>query len=1062
MGFDYKKFKRALDKQIKKYKGVVKARVTGQGRTVTSSSSSCTDLSAACKGLSNIIDDFKGLDSDVDTSEVMYASAQVERRIADAIGQVAGADKEVQKVTQEAARVSKRLKDKNLYTSYPNVYKKKIKAFKNAYSKILKDISAEGGIQFSSDRMKEVQSHLDSSFKETHSLIEKAMSFGLDSQKQITGETKKLADYIEASLEKQLKDILSLSSSVNKELSAAHHLKDASIDGSKTAVDSSKEFLGNMERIKNQLMRRDFLAVAKSVSGMKKPKSKPPGTDALSKAVKGMSKSMGFMGILQLVIEAIKQGVGLLLGVNNKAAEFNKELSEVHGLVSQGYDVNMSVDTNDIPKQLKKYQEMILSYGADSGTFVSPKEILSITGAFEGQGVKLKQITGNADQFGTMMQDVLGYSLQSGMSYTEMASIMGDWQQNFNMNSGLVKAQLDNFMLAQEDTGMPARLLMDTVLAANFDYSMWGDSMNTALELQKKNLKRGVSTIAAGKKGIEALFDLFNNTKPINFAYMLGELPVGKFNEMIEADIQRVKKNMSMAPTPEEKAKFQYMLQKLEGLKKIDKGHAMQKYFGTSIGSAESKGTLMKESLLAKFGPGIKQVLKDKVMSTDMEYELKFFLGQDGASESQWAAIMSGLDLLVNEDVDLGKAADGIRKAQEDRAKQEELRKKLLAATMPQLKTLDDIKEAMWNKIMVQVIKAADGIIKWLAGLLSTNILGGDTNQGDEARQAAAKADLLEACGRVSQMEKGKDRDKAVEELRNQIGAAKAAGVDLSEVATTLASKGVATDILQRIMDAGNNSDFSVGGTLTLDPRWIQQIKKMNPTEAATIIAALQSAASQTGVPADLLAGTMFAETAMGSNKRASSAGALGPMQFMPETAKEVARVSGLDYGKLTSEYMTSVLGSAMYRKSQMKQIGGNIKSWSNAEKQKAAYASYNMGAGNFQYYFKVATNTLGYAPKNWSDMLKGAKIPHETVGYVAKITKALSNYGSGNCSLPTHVPPPPKQEDKDNNANPALPVAGQANKLANSIASSATNVSETHNYSQNAASNAQVLSAVT
>lgn len=56
------------------------------------------------------------------------------------------------------------------------------------------------------------------------------------------------------------------------------------------------------------------------------------------------------------------------------------------------------------------------------------------------------------------------------------------------------------------------------------------------------------------------------------------------------------------------------------------------------------------------------------------------------------------------------------------------------------------------------------------------------------------------------------------------------------------------------------------------------------PTGRANIIA---TAASNYNVPIDILAGVFGMETAFGSNIRTSSAGAIGPFQFLPSTAKQ-------------------------------------------------------------------------------------------------------------------------------------------------------------------------------
>lgn len=112
------------------------------------------------------------------------------------------------------------------------------------------------------------------------------------------------------------------------------------------------------------------------------------------------------------------------------------------------------------------------------------------------------------------------------------------------------------------------------------------------------------------------------------------------------------------------------------------------------------------------------------------------------------------------------------------------------------------------------------------------------------------------------------------------------------------------------------------------------------------------------GLPSGVLTGIYGTESAFGKNAGKSSAGALGPMQFMPGTAKRYGITDRTDFGQ-------SSRGAARYMADLMKMFAGD---------EVKALAAYNWGEGNVQSDIaKHGDDWLSYAPS-------------ETQNYVRKV----------------------------------------------------------------------------
>lgn len=773
--------------------------------------SSTQVLTAANRRLDGVLREFRNIQTNINTSDFTYAVAQAERRLSDAASQAKGATDDVKKAMAEASRTSERMKDMQLFTAYPKAFKDHAKGFTSKYGELVKTISDKAQIQLSTDEVLKIQDDLGRTYDNARSLLEKAAAFGLDQERSLTAEESKLANFIEAQLQKEMNQLDIYIQNAEDTTDIAKALGDAAESRALGMTKDTKDFVTDLQHIKDQFERRDFVGAARGVSGLKK-KGKAPGMQALNKAAAGMSKGMAAMLVVEMVVKSVKQAVGYFLGLNNAAAELNKKVAAVHGLVSQGVDVTARIDGKAIDDNAKKYQKLFLEFGVDSGTYLTPEQILSITGAYEAQGIKLKEVTADEAGFSQRMKDVVGYSLMTGMSYEQLAGIMADWQQNINMDTGSISATMNAFVKTQIDTGMPAEILYETTKTLNFDYSMWGTSMLTALAMQKHNLQKGKGNIVAKNKSLQALLDHIKGLGTFDYSVMLDSLPSGKFNEVVDKDLANAEKMYQGAMTDADKSKWKYTIGKLKSVKNLDRVRAMRLYFEGDAASMEARLEIFQKGLKAgSFGKDIQKAIRDKSMNTSQEQNLKRLIGAEGMSDKQFSEILLSLDNIVLDDFDAYAALDGAEMSLAEKKKQEELRRKAIEAAMPQLKTFKELTENIWNKWMSKIIQSADKIIAFLRGCIQLNPFGtgDDLDPGSVARKAEAESALIESIVKASQMEKGKDRDKAVDELRNQIGAAKTAGVDIQSVADRMQTKGVAPDIINRLREAGGGGGGS-------------------------------------------------------------------------------------------------------------------------------------------------------------------------------------------------------------------------------------------------------------
>ena len=147
--------------------------------------------------------------------------------------------------------------------------------------------------------------------------------------------------------------------------------------------------------------------------------------------------------------------------------------------------------------------------------------------------------------------------------------------------------------------------------------------------------------------------------------------------------------------------------------------------------------------------------------------------------------------------------------------------------------------------------------------------------------------------------------------------------------------------------------------------KWLKEAEKKG------YIAAMQNAERKYGIPQGYLVGLAEQESAFDpaviNGSRKSKVGAVGLMQFMPATSKELG-INPLDP-------FEAIDGSAKY----LAQLYKSTRSW------KGALTSYNWGIGNYNKF------------------LKGTRkdIPDEAANYAKGVINKASKFGGGDEALP-------------------------------------------------------------
>lgn len=120
----------------------------------------------------------------------------------------------------------------------------------------------------------------------------------------------------------------------------------------------------------------------------------------------------------------------------------------------------------------------------------------------------------------------------------------------------------------------------------------------------------------------------------------------------------------------------------------------------------------------------------------------------------------------------------------------------------------------------------------------------------------------------------------------------------------------------------------------------------------------IQEAAKATGLPESVVAAQNYAESGYGSNMGPSSAGALGPWQFLPSTYTGLGFPAGTE-----NEWPTSTQAYIKYMKQLLAEEHGSVRD---------ALAAYNAGPANKQAGYGYADSILAQAGQAGSINVSG------------------------------------------------------------------------------------------
>lgn len=133
--------------------------------------------------------------------------------------------------------------------------------------------------------------------------------------------------------------------------------------------------------------------------------------------------------------------------------------------------------------------------------------------------------------------------------------------------------------------------------------------------------------------------------------------------------------------------------------------------------------------------------------------------------------------------------------------------------------------------------------------------------------------------------------------------------------------------------------------------------EKYNTRELAELMPSIKALSKKYGVPEDLIIGHLITESGVNQNVT-SEAGAMGLMQIMPNTAKDM----GLDVGRVKEDKLYNLEGGVRYLAKMKKDTNGT---WEDASR------AYFMGAGGLNKY--KATNGKSYG-KGYNQSTQYAK----------------------------------------------------------------------------------------
>lgn len=847
------------------------------------------------------------------------------------------------------------------------------------------------------------------SFYELQAGLETAKNYGFAEDNSRSATQEKMMDALEGKWKTQLNYVKRHLDETRRAASLAGEFKNDMEIRSNYLNKQELTWNRNIRQLKDDALSRDFIGFSRNlIKYVKEWKHQNKQGEARNKLMSSIVKSHGIpmmaLFVIQAIIKVFQQVGGMLLGINNIAAEFNTQLTKAHGIISQGLDVRSSLEF-DHQANFNKYRSLFKSFGVDSGSFIDEQQLMEITSEYEKMGIKLRELTANSVDAQEVLNVALNMSARTGLSLQQVAQTQANWRREFGMTNAVMAGVMGRAAKAASKTGVHAQVYLEGLEAADHNFNYWAGSLYSLLGFQEKIMGRKDLGQEQAKTSFQVFNDYIKSASAMTWSNLATRLPHGEIGRLLAEDEERARKAYEAAETEDERAKAKHVLQKIAA-SRAESDPTYQRLAFAEIGTMESKIQLLRKSLSSDFDKDLHEALKVGVLDHDTTYRLKNMLGFSG-SDSDWEALKIALSEIVDPSFDVDKfkkeAEDAGRSVNQDDLKA--LGDQEKEAYMAQAK-MTEMFERMIQKYTVGMINAFSDILDNFRKFWRF-LFRSDYEEQDPAVRAEKERELKSILDKIKKEKDPEKRELLVASLMEPSLIYMQHGGDPGVIKTYASENKVGLDVLDNLdkfLVAPDHNPFknvageamsppsggSLGTSPTLSEAWKNQIRSLNPAKADEIIRGLESAARKSGIAADMLAAKINQETHFRPRDNESGSGAMGIAQFMPETARQ----EGLTEHEARYDIVKSLEAAASYAVKLKKWAQPRIKHWSQQDQMRAVWSSYNTGPGNFNKAFDAAKKNLGRPPSGWHEMSK--YLSPETQRYIPGIEAAMNKFGSG------------------------------------------------------------------
>jgi len=510
------------------------------------------------------------------------------------------------------------------------------------------------------------------------------------------------------------------------------------------------QFIQSAEDIAQSVQARDYASIGVAmVQAFERKKAGIKENEAQTEFYKklgNMAKGAGSFGILQVGLMAMKQYVGLLYGINNMAAEFNEALIETHGMVSLGYDLTHEVEF-DATETFSKFRTLFNSFGADSKTAISPEKLMSMTGAYEEVGIKMKTLAANKDELDSTFNVALTASMRSGIALEKVSGLQAGWKRNLGMDARMMELVLRKSQYAFEATGVPAEMYLDALQNSEYDVDGWGDSLYSLLDLQEAFLSRKTVTKGASMQAFQVFMGHLNSMPNSKWVELSELLVPSELAAILMAEEERARELMNSATDETQRKKAEHALWKLTNSRKASDPTFRRRIVGLAT-SAEAKIAIMRKAVENEMGTDfIDKLRAGGVLSMPEEHHLMSILGFSG-DRTGIEKMKIAIAAISDPKFDYKKMRETLKKATKEVGADDlkKLNAAILAAYAAQV-TSEDAIAALINKYMTPMINTMETILSYVRAWWRKIQTGSST---DPAARDKAKKNIFEALDELA------------------------------------------------------------------------------------------------------------------------------------------------------------------------------------------------------------------------------------------------------------------------------------------------------------------------